>query len=175
MRTLFILCTSEGWAGLMFMGIDTRGIDMTPKKDNNLWMSAYFIIVMITGNLFIMNMFVGVVIDNFNKIKEKEELGSSYVTDEQRQWLIYQQIGQQKALKTKIMEPTNFRKYFFRFIEHPHFDNFITAVVATNTLFMAIKSYQMTPLVKLVLDYGNYVFAIIFNLEMIIKLTALGK
>jgi hypothetical protein len=96
---------------------------------------------MITGSLFIMNMFVGVVIDNFNKIKEKEELGSSYVTEDQRQWLIYQQIGQQKSLKTKIMEPTNFRKYFFRFIMHPHFDNFITAVVATNTLFMAIKSY----------------------------------
>ena len=37
-----------------------------------------------------MNMFVGVVIDNFNKIKEKEELGSSYVTEDQRQWLIYQ-------------------------------------------------------------------------------------
>ena len=47
-------------------------------------MSLYFVIVMITGSLFIMNMFVGVVIDNFNKIKEKEELGSSYVTDEQR-------------------------------------------------------------------------------------------
>ena len=73
------------------------------------------------------------------------------------------------------MEPKNFRKYFFRFIMHPHFDNFITAVVATNTLFMAIKSYQMTSLVKLVLDYANYVFAIIFNLEMIIKLCALGN
>jgi len=44
-------------------------------------MSIYFLIVMITGSLFIMNMFVGVVIDNFNKIKEKEELGSSYVTE----------------------------------------------------------------------------------------------
>ena len=30
MRTLFILCTTEGWAGLMFMGVDSRGIDMQP-------------------------------------------------------------------------------------------------------------------------------------------------
>ena len=45
-------------------------------------MALYFVVVMITGSLFIMNMFIGVVIDNFNKIKEKEELGSSYVTDE---------------------------------------------------------------------------------------------
>lgn len=47
-------------------------------------MTIYFIGFMIIGSLFIMNLFVGVVIDNFNKIKEKEELGSSYVTDEQR-------------------------------------------------------------------------------------------
>ena len=33
----------------------------------------------------------------------------------------------------------------------------------------------MTSLVKLVLDYANYVFAIIFNFEMIIKLCALGN
>jgi hypothetical protein len=90
MRTLFILCTTEGWAGLLFMAIDSRGIEMTPVQDYNPYMSIYFLIVMITGSLFIMNMFVGVVIDNFNKIKEKEELGSSYVTEDQRQWLIYQ-------------------------------------------------------------------------------------
>jgi len=30
MRTLFILCTTEGWAGLMFMAVDSRGINMQP-------------------------------------------------------------------------------------------------------------------------------------------------
>jgi hypothetical protein len=36
---------------------------------------------MIVGSQFIINLFVGVVIDNFNKIKEKEELGSMFVTE----------------------------------------------------------------------------------------------
>jgi hypothetical protein len=40
---------------------------------------------------------------------------------------------------------------------------------------MALKSYQMSPLVKIVLDYANYIFAVIFNMEMIIKLCALGN
>jgi hypothetical protein len=31
---------------------------------------------MIVGSQFIINLFVGVVIHNFNKIKEKEELGN---------------------------------------------------------------------------------------------------
>lgn len=73
------------------------------------------------------------------------------------------------------MEPTNFRKYFFRLVHHPHFDNFITFVVATNTLFLAIKSYQMSSLLKITLKYANYVFAVIFNMEMLLKLCALGK
>jgi len=39
---------------------------------------------MITGSEFIINLFVGVVIDQFNRIKENEELGKMFVTDEQR-------------------------------------------------------------------------------------------
>ena len=31
MRTLFILCTTEGWAGVMFLGIDAVGPDMVSK------------------------------------------------------------------------------------------------------------------------------------------------
>jgi len=36
---------------------------------------------MIIGSQFIINLFVGVVIDNFNTIKEREELGNMFVTD----------------------------------------------------------------------------------------------
>ena len=32
-------------------------------------------------------MFVGVVIDNFNTIKEKEELDNMFVTEDQRMWI----------------------------------------------------------------------------------------
>jgi hypothetical protein len=54
---------------------------MQPKRNYNEVMTVYFIGYMIIGSLFIMNLFVGVVIDNFNKIKEKEELGSAFVTE----------------------------------------------------------------------------------------------
>ena len=42
---------------------------------------------MIIGSMFIINLFVGVVIDNFNKIKTTEELGGIFVTDQQRGWI----------------------------------------------------------------------------------------
>jgi hypothetical protein len=37
---------------------------------------------MIVGSQFILNLFVGVVMDNFNKLKEQTEMGSSFVTEE---------------------------------------------------------------------------------------------
>lgn len=76
MRSLFILTTTEGWAGLMYMCVDITGVDMQPVQDSspgNVW---FFIIFMIVGSLFIMNLVVGVVIDQFNKAKK--EMGSKH-------------------------------------------------------------------------------------------------
>jgi hypothetical protein len=48
---------------------------------------------MIVGSQFIINLFVGVVIDNFNTIKEREELGNMFVTEQQRSWIDIQKVG----------------------------------------------------------------------------------
>ncbi len=49
------------------------GVDMQPIRDNQpLWL-VFFILFEIFGAFFIMNLFVGVVIDNFNRMKD--ELG----------------------------------------------------------------------------------------------------
>jgi len=74
MRTLFILTTTEGWAGVMYMGIDAVGVDKVQIQDRHPGMVIYFIGFMICGALFVMNMFVGVVIDNFNKEKDRQEM-----------------------------------------------------------------------------------------------------
>ena len=71
MRTLFILTTTEGWAGVMYTGIDTGGVNMVQIQNRHPYMVIYFVSFMICGALFVMNMFVGVVIDNFNKEKDR--------------------------------------------------------------------------------------------------------
>lgn len=93
--------TTEGWQEAMWRGVDAAGIDMQPKRDFNPYLALYFCAYMVIGSLFIMNLFVGVVIDNFNKIKEKDELGAAFVTDTQREWIIYQKIGQKVSFRKK--------------------------------------------------------------------------
>ena len=81
---LFQMMTTEGWMTVMYNGMDAVGVDMQPKQDHKYVMALYFVAFMIIGSQFIINLFVGVVIDNFNKIKEKDEMGNRFVTQEQR-------------------------------------------------------------------------------------------
>ena len=173
MNALFLMMNGEGWTEAMYRAVDSNGIGMEPKRDSKPYFVFFFIAYMVVGSLFISNLFVGVVIDNFNKIKEKNELGSAFVTDNQRQWILMQQIGQRISLRKKAIEPEGFRKYFFRFVHHQLFDNFITSMVCLNTLCMAIIHYKMNPFMKYTLKIMNYVFSMVFNLEMFLKLIAI--
>ena len=73
MRSLFIMTTTEGWSGVAYYGMDTNGIGNQPVQDINSGMVWYFIAFMIIGSLFIANLVVGVIIDQFNKSKASQE------------------------------------------------------------------------------------------------------
>lgn len=62
------------------------GADMQPVQDSGVGWVIFFIAFMVMGSLFIMNLFVGVVIDNFNRMKE--EMGENMLlTQAQREWV----------------------------------------------------------------------------------------
>lgn len=44
---------------------------MQPKWEDNVYMYLYFVIFIIFGGFFTLNLFVGVIIDNFNQQKKK--------------------------------------------------------------------------------------------------------
>ena len=86
MLTLFELTTTEGWVDVMLAAVDQRGIDAQPQRNaNEIWI-VFFILFMLVGSFFVMNLFVGVVIDNFNQLKA--ELGAdAFLTTEQQMWI----------------------------------------------------------------------------------------
>ena len=93
MFTLFIMMTNDAWGEIMYSGIDTTDINLQPKENANSAFTVYFVLYMIVGSLFVMNLFVGVVIDNFNKIREKEETGEGFMTNQQKEWLVMMKSG----------------------------------------------------------------------------------
>ena len=54
----------------MYAGIYSRGPGLLPKKNNNVAYAIYFILFMIIGNTFLLKLFVGIVIEKFNRLKD---------------------------------------------------------------------------------------------------------
>lgn len=65
MITLFVLSTTEGWIDIMSEGIDSRGIDLNPIESNAIPWAIYFVLFIIVGSFFIINLFAGVIVDAF--------------------------------------------------------------------------------------------------------------
>lgn len=121
------MMTTEGWLDVMYDGIDSRGIHLQPKKNNNVAIALFFIAFMVVGSMLIFNLFVGVVIDNFNKIKTNEELGNMFVTESQKKWIEIQRIIMRKKLKLQEQNPTRGLKLkLLNFAKNKWFDLFIT-------------------------------------------------
>uniref|UniRef100_A0AAY5EMU6 Ion transport domain-containing protein n=1 Tax=Electrophorus electricus TaxID=8005 RepID=A0AAY5EMU6_ELEEL len=56
----------DGWVNIMYHGLDAVGIDQQPWINNNPWMLLYFISFLLIVSFFVLNMFVGVVVENFH-------------------------------------------------------------------------------------------------------------
>lgn len=85
--TMFIVSNSVSWADVMYRGASNRGIDLTPGDTLESTLGAiFFVIIIIIGNFFLMNLFVGVIITTYNR--EKELLGKDFMlTQEQKKWV----------------------------------------------------------------------------------------
>lgn len=71
MVTMFGMMSTEGWLEVMWSAVDSTNIHQVPRRDNNMIFILFFSFFMVVGSLFILNLFVGVVINTFNIEKEK--------------------------------------------------------------------------------------------------------
>jgi len=143
MRTLSIMTTTEGWSGVMYLGVDTAGIDKSPIQNNSPYMVWYFIFFMIVGSLFVANLLVGVIIDQYNKAKAKKgEFSESDDTEVKIKIILaVNEMNKQKGKKSQSAEPENWRLHVYNITHHKLFDKFIITVVLLNTFTMSINSY----------------------------------
>ncbi|GMF42977.1 unnamed protein product [Phytophthora fragariaefolia] len=174
MITFFEMSTTENWGLLMVACIDATGIEMQPIRDNNMWWAGFFFVFMMFGSFFVVNLFVGVIIENFNKMTDA--LGGAFMlTSEQKKWLKAQkaaaQVGPQLILKP-FQDPL--RRKAFYFVRNQRFEWFIMVCIITNTLLMAAQYYGQATAQTTAMEILNSFFAAIFAIEAALKTTAYG-
>ncbi|EMP38705.1 Sodium channel protein type 2 subunit alpha [Chelonia mydas] len=69
--SLLQVATFKGWMDIMYAAVDSINIEQQPKYEESLYMYLYFVIFIIFGSFFTLNLFIGVIIDNFNQQKKK--------------------------------------------------------------------------------------------------------
>ncbi|KAL7543245.1 hypothetical protein ACHAXR_012558 [Thalassiosira sp. AJA248-18] len=174
---LFEISTTESWVNVMYAAIDQRGIDMQPVRDNNRLWALFFVVFLVLGAFFILELFVGVIIENFSRLREIK--GHGVMTESQRQWASTQQFVMRIKPEILLRRPeTKLRALCYDFImpgTNPWFDRFIVAVIFANSISIATVSFGDSDEKLMVLGIVNWICSCIFVVEAALKLVGLGK
>lgn len=137
------MSSGEGWTDLMWASVDSQGIDMQPIYGNKPAWALFFMLFQLFGSLFIMNLFVGVVINTFND--EKERLGKNHLlTEVQKEWVMIQ-IACMKVKPLKQIETIHankFRNIISKIERSFAFEIVILVCIVLNTAVLAIEWYN---------------------------------
>merc|ERR1711988_1388082 len=146
--------------------------DLPSHKEFNTAVALYFIFVTIMCAFLLLNLFVGVVVDHFDKMKKE---GVSIVTDEQQLWIDSQTMALECAPVRKPNPPTNpLRNVIYKVVESKPFELGIMAMIMLNVVVMAARVFDAPKAHHDTLVALNYVFIIIFAVEAVLKIIGLG-
>nr|XP_023508508.1 voltage-dependent T-type calcium channel subunit alpha-1G isoform X19 [Equus caballus] len=180
LMSLFVLASKDGWVDIMYDGLDAVGVDQQPIMNHNPWMLLYFISFLLIVAFFVLNMFVGVVVENFHKCRQHQEEEEARRREEKR----LRRLEKKRRSKEKQLAEAQCKPYYsdysrFRLLVHHlctshYLDLFITGVIGLNVITMAMEHYRQPQVLDEALKVCNYVFTVIFVLESVLKLVAFG-
>ncbi|KAM5274702.1 voltage-dependent T-type calcium channel subunit alpha-1G isoform 13-T13 [Ctenodactylus gundi] len=198
LMSLFVLASKDGWVDIMYDGLDAVGVDQQPIMNHNPWMLLYFISFLLIVAFFVLNMFVGVVVENFHKCRQHQEEEEARRREEKRlRRLEKKRRSKEKQMADLMLDDViasgssasaaseaQCKPYYsdysrFRLLVHHlctshYLDLFITGVIGLNVVTMAMEHYQQPQILDEALKICNYIFTVIFVLESVFKLVAFG-
>uniref|UniRef100_A0A3Q2P5V8 Sodium channel protein n=1 Tax=Fundulus heteroclitus TaxID=8078 RepID=A0A3Q2P5V8_FUNHE len=173
--SLLQVATFKGWMDIMYSAVDSRQVESQPVYEDNLYMYLYFVCFIIFGSFFTLNLFIGVIIDNFNQQKAKIRT-DLFMTEEQKKYYnAMKKLGSKKPQKP-IPRPTNkFQGLVFDLVTKQFFDILIMVLICLNMVTMMVETDEQSPEKEEILYWVNLVFIIIFSGECSLKMIALRK
>uniref|UniRef100_A0AAQ5YJZ6 Sodium channel protein n=1 Tax=Amphiprion ocellaris TaxID=80972 RepID=A0AAQ5YJZ6_AMPOC len=172
--SLLQVATFKGWMEIMHAAVDSRGVEEQPVREINLYMYLYFVVFIIFGSFFTLNLFIGVIIDNFNQQKRKISGQDIFMTEEQKKYYnAMKKLGSKKPQKP-IPRPANIlQAFFFDLASKQAFDIMIMMLIIVNMVTMMVETDEQSEQTESILNKINLAFIVIFTTECLIKIFAL--
>uniref|UniRef100_A0A8C7KZR0 Voltage-dependent T-type calcium channel subunit alpha n=1 Tax=Oncorhynchus kisutch TaxID=8019 RepID=A0A8C7KZR0_ONCKI len=193
LMSLFVLASKDGWVNIMYHGLDAVGVDQQPVINNSPWMLLYFISFLLIVSFFVLNMFVGVVVENFHKCRQNQEVeeakgerindgdditgmllnSGTVILCIKHYYLCLSPLARrpEDPLLCQLQPPP---PVIHTLCTTYYLDLFITFIICINVITMSLEHYSQPRSLDLVLKYCNYFFTSTFVLETLLKLTAFG-
>ncbi|XP_055364932.1 sodium channel, voltage gated, type VIII, alpha subunit b isoform X1 [Betta splendens] len=171
---LLQVATFKGWMDIMYAAIDSRKVEDQPVYEDNLYMYIYFVIFIIFGSFFTLNLFIGVIIDNFNQQKKKFGGQDIFMTEEQKKYYnAMKKLGSKKPQKPIPRPQNKIQGMVFDFVTQQVFDISIMMLICLNMVTMMVETDDQSDETENVLYWVNFIFIVVFTGEFLLKLFAL--
>ncbi|XP_075685512.1 sodium channel protein type 2 subunit alpha-like isoform X1 [Rhinoderma darwinii] len=171
---LLQVATFKGWMDIMYAAVDSRRLEDQPKYEDNLYMYLYFVIFIIFGSFFTLNLFIGVIIDNFNQQKKKFGGQDIFMTEEQKKYYnAMKKLGSKKPQKPIPRPPNKYQGFVFDLVTRQAFDITIMILICLNMVTMMIETDEQSEEMENNLYWINMVFIVLFTTEFVLKLVSL--
>uniref|UniRef100_A0A8C1TUK7 Sodium channel protein n=1 Tax=Cyprinus carpio TaxID=7962 RepID=A0A8C1TUK7_CYPCA len=170
---LLQVATFKGWMDIMYAAVDSRKVEDQPKYEDNIYMYIYFVIFIIFGSFFTLNLFIGVIIDNFNQQKKKISQ-DIFMTEEQKKYYnAMKKLGSKKPQKPIPRPQNKLQGMVFDFVTQQVFDISIMILICLNMVTMMVETDDQSQETENILYWVNFIFIVAFTTEFVLKLFAL--
>ncbi|XP_033022285.1 sodium channel protein type 1 subunit alpha isoform X1 [Lacerta agilis] len=172
--SLLQVATFKGWMDIMYAAVDSRNVKQQPKYEDNLYMYIYFVIFIIFGSFFTLNLFIGVIIDNFNQQKKKFGGQDIFMTEEQKKYYnAMKKLGSKKPQKPIPRPGNKYQGMVFDFVTRQVFDISIMILICLNMITMMVETDDQSKDMEDILYRINLIFIVLFTGECVLKLISL--
>lgn len=176
---LFELTTQENWPLTVYQVVDCTDIDKGPQRNYSWYYSYYYVVFLFVGSMFLLNLFVGVLSYNFNKVQKQEKatFGNVVATEEQLQWIEIQKLIVRAEPNYNIRttpDAHSWRACIHKLITNIYFELAVAIVILLNMIQMAMRYDGHPSWYDTMLNVLNYTFTGIFTVEIILKLIGYG-
>lgn len=172
---LFDLTSQENWPDQMYQGTDTEGEGVAMRTNCNPLMAYFFVVFVIIGNIFFLNLLLAVMFDKFEKAKKTySSISVLILRNEQLRWVqLMKHIIRTKRIRQKKAVFSPSRLFAQRIISHWVFGTTIMLAITGNMLIMAIAYDQASEQYNATLENVNLMFTCLFVVEACLKIYGL--
>ncbi|XP_042339526.1 sodium channel protein type 4 subunit alpha B-like, partial [Plectropomus leopardus] len=164
--------TGDGF-DIIYAAVDTRQVESQLVYESKPYAHLYFIFFTVFGVFFTFNFIIRHIMDNL--LRDKSAGRRLFVTEEQQKFWAVMKMRALRPQKAVPRPQGVCRAGLFDLVTGAPFSVLMAVVICLNMVVLMIETRDQSETMDIVLSWLHFVFILIFLIEFILKIIALGR